>query len=239
MPKGQGPGLRATDPLPKGQARCANHPLSAKRSLPTCEPKTYAEGQDRDVSQGGHAERPLLLCEPHASCRKAKSALRVTVSLPKGQGERCEPPLQCRKAKIELQSRPPRRTTYEAVLCFRVHPACCGCGRSGPKHGFDPKLTLGLDQARDVVAEELTQHLVLHRGVTARPDMIAELSFDHAERALHVRALMVVLHEVLAVQREVVEHLTPQPARTLGCVRLERDERSAARVEDRLDVLDR
>jgi hypothetical protein len=62
------------------------------------------------------------------------------------------------------------------------------------------------------VAEDFAQHLILHSDIGLTADMIPELRLDHAERALDVGALMVVLQELLAVKGEIMKHLFPQPA---------------------------
>jgi len=64
------------------------------------------------------------------------------------------------------------------------------------------------------MAENFAQYLILHRYIRLAPYMIPKLRLDHAEGALDVGALVIMLQEFLPVEREVVKHLLPQPT---GC----------------------
>jgi hypothetical protein len=46
-----------------------------------------------------------------------------------------------------------------------------------------------LNDAAEIVANDLRQRLIHHRRVCARPHGIAELPLDHAEHGFHVAAL--------------------------------------------------
>jgi hypothetical protein len=57
------------------------------------------------------------------------------------------------------------------------------------------------------VAQDFAEHFILHGYVGLTPHVIPELRLNHAEGALNIRELMVVLQELLAVEGEIVKHL--------------------------------
>src|SRR4051794_30790926 len=64
--------------------------------------------------------------------------------------------------------------------------------RHFPELRLDPQFIRTLNQAADVVAEQLTERFVLHRGVRLRAEAIPELRLDHREGRLDVAPLVVV-----------------------------------------------
>lgn len=81
--------------------------------------------------------------------------------------------------------------------------------------GRTPQLRLQLqfvdrrNQAADVVANQLAQHLVLHRNIRLGSRPVAELRLDHRECRFDVRPLVIAAKELLLVQLEVEEELFP------------------------------
>jgi len=59
-----------------------------------------------------------------------------------------------------------------------------------------------MNQDPEVMAEDLRQGLDDHRGIRLAPQIVAELSLDHAERGLDVAPLVVVRQELLAAEHE-------------------------------------
>jgi hypothetical protein len=80
-----------------------------------------------------------------------------------------------------------------------------------------------LDQAADVVTDDLAQNLVHHRHICLAADVVAELGLYHREHGLDIAALVVVAKKFLAAVLEVVEHLFPQTAAVSGMDTLEGD----------------
>jgi|SRR5882724_5581301 len=76
-----------------------------------------------------------------------------------------------------------------------------------PKRRLNPQLIHGLDEAADIVAEDLAEYFIRHGHVGLAADMITEFRLDHTEGAFDVRPLMIVPQEFLTVEREVVKHL--------------------------------
>ena len=64
--------------------------------------------------------------------------------------------------------------------------------RVRPERPFDAEFDDGRMHNHDVVAKQFQENLVPHGRVRLAPNVVAELGFDHAERALDVRPLMVV-----------------------------------------------
>src|SRR5207248_55739 len=85
---------------------------------------------------------------------------------------------------------------------------------------------------------ELAQNLIPHRRVRPTTDVVAELRLDHAERALDIRALVIVTEKLVAPELEVTEHSLPQrPGFARNAVDLERDECRPAMPFDQLQIL--
>ena len=76
-----------------------------------------------------------------------------------------------------------------------------------PKRWLNPQFIHGLDEAANIMIENLAQHLVRHRHVGFAAHVIAKLRLDHRERRLDIRPLVIVPHELLAVKGEVMKHL--------------------------------
>ena len=74
-----------------------------------------------------------------------------------------------------------------------------------PENRDNSQRLLLLDQARQIVAQELAQHFIDHRGVVGAHDEMAELPLDGAERAFHVTPLVVVRHVFFLVKLEVMK----------------------------------
>src|SRR5947209_3974524 len=68
-----------------------------------------------------------------------------------------------------------------------------------PECRRDVKLRHNLNQATDVVTEQLGQRLVHHRRIRLAPQRVAELRLDHAERGHDVAPLVVVGEGVVAI----------------------------------------
>ena len=62
---------------------------------------------------------------------------------------------------------------------------------SSPKHRFNVKFVHRLNQAANVVAQELAKHFVLHGHIQLAANRVAELGFDHRKRTLDIRPLVV------------------------------------------------
>src|SRR6266700_929537 len=91
-----------------------------------------------------------------------------------------------------------------------------------PENSLDAKLMLFLDQTAEVMAEELAQDFIDHRRVGLGANRVPQLPLDHAERGLRVAALVVVGHELVLPEAEVVEHLLEHAADCARGVCLER-----------------
>lgn len=78
-----------------------------------------------------------------------------------------------------------------------------------PEHRRDAELEHRLYHAANVVADELSQNLVDHRGICLASDRIAELALDHVEGRLDVRSQVVSTQKLFPVVAEEVEHLLP------------------------------
>ena len=63
------------------------------------------------------------------------------------------------------------------------------------------------------MAENFTEYLIRHGYIRLAADMISKLRLDHTEGAFDVGPLVVVPHELLPVEGEVMKHLFPQPSR--------------------------
>jgi len=66
------------------------------------------------------------------------------------------------------------------------------------------------------MTENLGENLVHLRGGRLSANAGAELGLDHMEGRLHIRPLIVVREEFLAIVREKLVHLAPQLPATLG-----------------------
>ena len=97
-----------------------------------------------------------------------------------------------------------------------------------PKHRIDAEFVFLLDEAAQVVREQLAQHFVLHRHVGLAPHRVPELPLHHREGGLHVAPFVVVLEVLVALEAEVVERLLEVPADRARRVVLEGDEPSPA-----------
>ncbi len=79
-----------------------------------------------------------------------------------------------------------------------------------PEFRLDSELVHFLNQHADIVAEDFADHFVLHRHVRLAANVVAELGFQHAERALDVAPLVVMGKEIVLTKSEVVEvHCKP------------------------------
>src|SRR5262249_9116441 len=83
-----------------------------------------------------------------------------------------------------------------------------------------------------VVAEDLAEHFVDHRGVGLAHHRVAELPLDRAEGRFRVAPLVVLRQVLFPVELKEVERLLEQPADPAGRVLLERDERLPAALGD-------
>jgi hypothetical protein len=60
----------------------------------------------------------------------------------------------------------------DTVLIGAIIPDC-------PKFSGDAKFVRLLDQATDIVTNDLTQHFIDHRDISLAPKVIPELCLDH------------------------------------------------------------
>jgi hypothetical protein len=109
-----------------------------------------------------------------------------------------------------------------------------------PELRLDAELIDGLDDAAEVMAEHLAKHFVGLRDGRLASQPLAKLSLNHGERSLHVRAFVVVLHEILLVV--LIPKKEPLPHRAAASVRRRRvlakgDVRRAAVDENKVQVL--
>ncbi len=98
--------------------------------------------------------------------------------------------------------------TGRTVQKMRVRKSIRECG-------FNPKLIRALNQATDVVTKDFTKHFISLCDWKFRSDEPAKLGFYHAKGRFDVRPLVVVSHEVCAVQIIVVKHAIPDFALAL------------------------
>lgn len=81
-----------------------------------------------------------------------------------------------------------------------------------------PHLALCLDQATEVVTEDLAQDFVDHRVIGPAPDVIAELGLNHRERGFDATPLAVVSKNLFPAELEVVVRLLPErPGLLIWC----------------------
>jgi hypothetical protein len=106
-----------------------------------------------------------------------------------------------------------------------------------PEDRHDAKRLLFLNQARQILANQLAEDFVDHANVASAHDRIPELPLDRRENAFDVAALVIVGQELFPLELEVAEHLGEQTAHAARRVRLEGDERRSANVCDRLEIL--
>jgi len=76
-----------------------------------------------------------------------------------------------------------------------------------PENRLNSKFVHFVDQDHQIVAEPFAQRLVDHRYVCLAPDQIPELPLNHTEGGFGVTSFVVVVQEVLATEREIMEHL--------------------------------
>ena len=97
-----------------------------------------------------------------------------------------------------------------------------------PENRVDTQLVGFMNQDDQVMAQYLTKRFVDHGSIGLAAQRVAELALHHAERGLHIGALVVVLQELLFTKHKVVEHLLKSPARLARRCTLERDKRGAS-----------
>src|SRR3954452_25586646 len=90
------------------------------------------------------------------------------------------------------------QTHSHASTSSATGSATVSAGSSSPTSQNFPSIpsSYTLDEAADVMAEQLAERLVLHRGVRLRAEAIPELRLDHRESRLDVAPLMVVAQEL-------------------------------------------
>ncbi len=67
-----------------------------------------------------------------------------------------------------------------------------------------------MDQAGEIVTDDLRQCLVDHRNIRSGSQRVTGLSFHHRKTTLYVRAQMVAPEKVFSVGREVAVHVRPR-----------------------------
>lgn len=93
------------------------------------------------------------------------------------------------------------------------------------------------------MAQNLAEHFVFHRHIGFASNRIAELGFEHAERAFDIRAIVIKLQKLFSFELEVVKHLRHiEPLRSLFAVAFFRNGMSgvapAASISSRLLLLE-
>jgi hypothetical protein len=78
-----------------------------------------------------------------------------------------------------------------------------------PELRLDIQLVHTLNQATDIVDQDLAQCLIHLRRVRLASEAVAKLLLDHTERGFHVTAFVVLLKEPFLIERKVVVHLPP------------------------------
>ena len=86
------------------------------------------------------------------------------------------------------------------------------------------------------MSNQFAKHFIFHRYIRLAANRIAEFSFDHAESRLNIAPLMVSRQKLIPMQIEIMEHLVPDAIARRRGIALERNERSSARVRNRLEV---
>ena len=81
-----------------------------------------------------------------------------------------------------------------------------------------------------------TKRLVGHRGIGLAAQSVAKLTLHHAERGLDIRALALVLQELLFSEHEIMEHLRERSASRTSGRSLKCYERSASGSLNRIRV---
>jgi hypothetical protein len=96
-----------------------------------------------------------------------------------------------------------------------------------------------MNDAGNIVGEQLGQRLMFHGRIGSTPDVIPNFSFNRRENRFHIAALVVMVHILSPVELVIVEHFFKQSANSPGRIAFEGDERCCPLSKDRFDILDR
>ena len=118
--------------------------------------------------------------------------------------------------------------------------ASCGLSRIGAAHslGSIPN-SYHAEISSTSCAQDFAEDFVLHRRIGFRPERIAELPLNHAERAFDVAPLMVMAQKLVAPKGEEMVHPFPERRTLSRRIALERDERRPAQrfISSRFSLL--
>ncbi len=114
------------------------------------------------------------------------------------------------------------------VTLFQILPS---------KRRLDAKFIHALDDAANVMAQNLRQSLIHHGNVGLAANVVAELRLYHGEGAFDVASLVVMLEELFLFQLVEVKHLRPQAFLRISRVFLEHDEGNRPLLEGNIDIL--
>lgn len=67
-----------------------------------------------------------------------------------------------------------------------------------------------VDEHYEVMTANLTKRFVDQRSIRLASERVAKFSLEHGKRALHVRALMVMLQKLFPFEHEAAKHLLQQ-----------------------------
>jgi hypothetical protein len=91
------------------------------------------------------------------------------------------------------------------------NPLFLGIQTFCPKSRLNAQFANRVDQDCEVMAQNLTQNLIHHRGIALAANPIPKLPLHHRESGFYIAPLVVVGEKIIAPELEVVEHLPPHP----------------------------
>jgi hypothetical protein len=106
-----------------------------------------------------------------------------------------------------------------------------------PENRFDSQNALFLNQAAQVLAEQLAQYFVDHSGIAPAHDRIAEFPLDGRKRGFDVRPLMIMSKEFILPELEKAEHFLEHTANAARRVDFGQDIWRTAKVENLIHIV--
>jgi hypothetical protein len=96
-----------------------------------------------------------------------------------------------------------------------------------------------MDEYHKVMTENFTKRFVDHRGIGLTPERVTKLPLEHGNRTLDIRAFVIVLQKLIALEHKEVIHVFPQnrAGAIAGCALFERNEGCAVESSNRINVL--
>jgi len=73
-----------------------------------------------------------------------------------------------------------------------------------------------VNQAHQIVTQNLAKRLVKRSSIRLRPQGVSEFPLQHAERGFDVAPLVVMRQKFIPLEHEVMEHLLPKTALLAG-----------------------